>query len=77
MSGARLTAALECANDAEVRFTLWPSSDSHGDCRVSAGAAASYASGDQPLQSARKSLILLGQRLMGYLTMPPELPQTP
>ena len=29
------------------------------------------------LQSARKSLILLGQRLMGYLTMPPELPQTP
>ena len=29
-----------------------------------------------PLQSARKSLILLGQRLMGYLTMPPELPQS-
>ena len=50
MSGARLTAALECANDAEVRFTLWPSSDSHGDSRVSAGAAASYASGDQAVR---------------------------
>ena len=50
MSGARLTAALECANDAEVRFTLWPSRDSHGASRVSAGAAASYASGDQAVR---------------------------
>ena len=53
MSGARLTAALECANDAEVRFTLWPSSDSHGASRLSAGAAASCASADRPASAVR------------------------
>ena len=41
MSGARLTAALECANDTGVRFTLRRPGDSHGASRLSAGAAAS------------------------------------
>ena len=48
MSGARLTAALECANDAGVRFTLRRPGDSHGASRLSAGAAASCASADRP-----------------------------
>ena len=34
MSGARLTAGLECANDVGVRFTLSPSGDSQGPSRV-------------------------------------------
>ena len=53
MSGARLTAALECANDAGVRFTLRRPGDSHGASRVSAGAAASYASADRPASAVR------------------------
>ena len=44
MSGARLTAGLECANDVGVRFTLWPSGDSQGPSRVSTGGAVSCAS---------------------------------
>ena len=53
MSGARLTAALECANDAGVRFTLRRPGDSHGASRLSAGAAASCASGSMPSGAAR------------------------
>ena len=53
MSGARLTAALECANDAGVRFTLRRPGDSHGASRLSAGAAASWASGYMPSGAAR------------------------
>ena len=52
MSGARLTAALECANDAGVRFTLRRPGDSHGASRLSAGAAASCASADRPAGTA-------------------------
>ena len=53
MSGARLTAALECANDAGVRFTLRRPGDSHGASRLSAGAAASCASADRPASAIR------------------------
>ena len=56
MSGARLTAALECANDAGVRFTLRRPGDSHGASRLSAGAAASCASADRPASAARAAL---------------------
>ena len=53
MSGARLTAALECANDTGVRFTLRRPGDSHGASRLSAGAAASCASADRPASAVR------------------------
>ena len=53
MSGARLTAALECANDAGVRFTLRRPGDAHGASRLSAGAAASCASADRPASAVR------------------------
>ena len=53
MSGARLTAALECANDAGVRFTLRRPGDSHGASRLSAGAAASCASADRSASAVR------------------------
>ena len=53
MSGARLTAALECANDAGVRFTLRRPGDAHGPCRSTAGAAASCASADRPASAVR------------------------
>ena len=53
MSGTRLTAALECANDAGVRFTLRRPGDSHGASRLSAGAAASCASADRPASAVR------------------------
>ena len=56
MTGARLTAALECANDAGVRFTLRRPGDSHGASRLSAGAAASCASADRPASAARAAL---------------------
>ncbi len=56
MSGARLTAALECANDAGVRFTLRRPGDSHGASRLSAGAAASCASADRPASAVRAAL---------------------
>ena len=53
MSGARLTAALECANDAGVRFTLRRPGDSHGASRLSAGAAASCAFAAGPASAVR------------------------
>ena len=56
MSGARLTAALECANDAGVRFTLRRPGDSHGASRLSADAAASCASADRPASAVRAAL---------------------
>ena len=56
MSGARLTAALECANDAGVRFTLRRPGDSYGASRLSAGAAASCASADRPASAVRAAL---------------------
>ena len=53
MSGARLTAGLECANDVGVRFTLWPSGDSQGPSRVSTGGAVSCASVARTAGAAR------------------------
>ncbi len=60
MSGARLTAALECANDAGVRFTLRRPGDSHGASRLSAGAAASCASADRPASTAGAAPAVVG-----------------
>ena len=60
MSGARLTAALECANDAGVRFTLRRPGDSHGASRLSAGAAASCASADRPASAVRAAPAVVG-----------------
>ena len=60
MSGARLTAALECANDAGVRFTLQRPGDSHGASRLSAGAAASCASADRPASAVRAAPAVVG-----------------
>ena len=60
MSGARLTAALECANDAGVRFTLRRPGDSHGASRLSAGAAASCASADRPASAVRAAPSVVG-----------------
>ena len=60
MSGARLTAALECANDAGVRFTLRRPGDSHGASRLSAGAAASCAYADRPASAVRAAPAVAG-----------------
>ena len=60
MSGARLTAALECANDAGVRFTLQRPGDSHGASRLFAGAAASCASADRPASAVRAAPAVVG-----------------
>ena len=60
MSGTRLTATLECANDAGVRFTLRRPGDSHGASRLSAGAAASCASADRPASAVRAAPAVVG-----------------
>ncbi len=60
MSGARLTAGLECANDVGVRFTLWPSGDSQGPSRVSTGGAVSCASVARTAGAARAAPAVAG-----------------
>ena len=51
MTGARLTAALECANDAGGRCALWPSGDAHACYGVSHDTATScaYTSKQNPM----------------------------
>ena len=56
MTGARLTAALECANDAGGRFTLWPSGDAHACYGVSHDTATSCAFAAGSLSAARAAL---------------------
>ena len=51
MTGARLTAALECANDPGGRCALWPSGDAHACYGVSHDTATScaYTSKQNPM----------------------------
>ena len=56
MTGARLTAALECANDAGGRCALWPSGDAHACYGVSHDTATSYAFAAGSVSAARAAL---------------------
>ena len=56
MSGARLTAALECANDAGGRCALWPSGDAHACYGVSHDTATSCAFAAGSVSAARAAL---------------------
>ena len=56
MSGARLTAALECANDAGGRCALWPSGDAHACYGVSHDTATSCAFAAGSVSTARAAL---------------------
>ena len=52
-SGVASYAGLRCENDVGGRFTLWPSGDSHGAFRLSAGSVASCASASRLASAAR------------------------
>ena len=56
MTGTRLTAALECANDAGGRCALWPSGDAHACYGVSHDTATSCAFADGSVSAARAAL---------------------
>ena len=56
MTGARLTAALECANDAGGRCALWPSGDAHACYGVSHDTATSCAFTAGSVSAARAAL---------------------
>ena len=56
MTGARLTAALECANDAGGRCALWPFADAHWCCIVGHDTATSCAYTARPAGTARAAL---------------------
>ena len=56
MTGARLTAALECANDAGGRCALWPSGDAHACYGVSHDTATSCAFAAGSAGAARAAL---------------------
>ena len=56
MTGARLTAALECANDAGGRCALWPSGDAHACYGVSHDTATSCAFAAASAGAARAAL---------------------
>ena len=56
MTGARLTAALECANDAGGRCALWPSGDAHACYGVSHDTATSCAFAAGSVSAARAAL---------------------
>ena len=56
MTGARLTAALECANDAGGRCALWPSGDAHACYGVSHDTATSCAYAAGSVSAARAAL---------------------
>ena len=56
MSGARLTAALECANDAGGRCALWPSGDARRCCGVGHDTATSCAFAAGSAGAARAAL---------------------
>ena len=55
-TGARLMAALECANDAGGRCALWPSGDAHACCGVSHDTATSCAFAAGSVSAARAAL---------------------
>ena len=56
MTGARLTAALECANDAGGRCALWPSGDAHACYGVSHDRATSCVFAAGSVSAARAAL---------------------
>ena len=56
MTGARLTAALECANDAGGRCAPWPSGDAHACYGVSHDTATSCAYAAGSVSAARAAL---------------------
>ena len=56
MTGARLTAALECANDAGGRCALWPSGDAHACYGVSHDTTTSCAFAAGSVSAARAAL---------------------
>ena len=56
MTGARLAAALECANDAGGRCALWPSGDAHACYGVSHDTATSCAFAAGSVSAARAAL---------------------
>ena len=60
MTGARLTAALECANDAGGRCALWPSGDAHACYGVSRDTATSCAYAARPASAAGAALAVVG-----------------
>ena len=60
MTGARLTAALECANDAGGRCALWPSGDAHVCYGVSRDTATSCAYAARPASAAGAALEVVG-----------------
>ena len=55
-TGARVMAALECANDAGGRCALWPSGDAHACYGVSHDTATSCAYAARPVSAARAAL---------------------
>ena len=60
MTGARLTAALECANDAGGRCALWLSGDAHACYGVSRDTATSCAYAARPASAAGAALAVVG-----------------
>ena len=60
MTGARLTAALECANDAGGRCALWPSGNAHACYGVSRDTATSCAYAARPASAAGAALAVVG-----------------
>ena len=60
MTGARLTAALECANDAGGRCALCPSGDAHACYGVSRDTATSCAYAARPAGTAGAAPAVVG-----------------
>ena len=59
-TGARLMAALECANDAGGRCALWPSGDAHACYGVSRDTATSCAYAAGSVSAAQAALTVVG-----------------
>ena len=59
-TGARLMAALECANDAGGRCALWPSGDAHACYGVSRDTATSCAFAAGSVSVAQAALTVVG-----------------
>ena len=60
MTGARLMAAHECANNVRGRCAFWPSGDAHGRGGASHYAATFCTSAAKPAGAARTALAVAG-----------------
>ena len=60
MTGARLMAAHECANDVRGRCAFWPSGDAHACYGVSRDTATSYDYAARPASAAGAALAVVG-----------------